>query len=102
MQQMKTCSTRVSCCPRLPKGVHGVAGLVSWLGTSAVPIPNGFPPGANNVQTESSLKAVPRWRHWILPQQCRRQHLMRLAKPRYWVGNREHASDPAGVLDLER
>lgn len=37
-------------------------------------VPNGFPPGAimSRVQTEGSLKAVPRWRHWILPQQCAR------------------------------
>lgn len=68
MQQMKTCSTRASCCPRLLRGAHGVAGLVSCLGTLAVLIPNGFPPGADNVQRESSLKAVARWGHRILPQ----------------------------------
>lgn len=45
---------------------------------------------------ESSLKAVPRWRQGTLPHQCGRQHFSRLAKPRYWVGNREHASGLQG------
>lgn len=82
--------------PRPPRGADGLTGLVACLGTVAAPNPKWISNVRDGIQMESGFKAVARCRHGILPHACCRQHLSRLAKPRYWVGNREHASGVQG------
>lgn len=95
MQQTRTLITGVMLsktakrCPRFDRARR----LPGYTGG---PKFNWFSNGRDGIQMESSFKAVARRRHGILPHQCGRQHFSRLAKPRYWVGNREHASGVQG------